>query len=111
MLNEAAVERVFLARGKHRFTEVIDGLAVIVQEGFELDPFSPALFVFCNRKQDKLQIPPRDRHPCLWLAVTTTFTVRDLNPKACAHAGHTKIIPISFKGGDYLTLTPFGIKL
>jgi transposase len=33
----------------------IDGLAALVQEEFQLDPFS-ALFVFCNRKRDKLKI-------------------------------------------------------
>jgi transposase len=26
------------------------------REGFDLDPFSSALFVFCNRKRDKLKI-------------------------------------------------------
>lgn len=34
----------------------IDGLAAIVQEQFALDPFSSALFVFCNRRRDKLKI-------------------------------------------------------
>ncbi|MDH4618478.1 IS66 family insertion sequence element accessory protein TnpB [Brevibacillus sp. AY1] len=28
----------------------------IVQEQFSLDPFSAALFVFCNRRRDKLKI-------------------------------------------------------
>jgi len=34
----------------------IDGLAVLVREGFDLDPFSPSLFVFCNRQRDRLKI-------------------------------------------------------
>jgi transposase len=34
----------------------IDGLAVLVKAGFELDPFAPALFVFCNRDRNKLKI-------------------------------------------------------
>lgn len=34
----------------------IDGLAVLVQQGFELDPFSPSLFVFCNRTRDKIKV-------------------------------------------------------
>jgi transposase len=34
----------------------IDGLASIVSQVFELDPFSQSLFVFCNRDRDKLKI-------------------------------------------------------
>ena len=34
----------------------IDALAALVQESFRLDPFSPALFVFCNRQRNKLKI-------------------------------------------------------
>lgn len=34
----------------------IDGLSILVQESFELDLFSKSLFVFCNRKRDKIKI-------------------------------------------------------
>lgn len=56
MLGEITVDRVYLARGSTDMRKSIDGLAVLVQEVFELDPFSPNLFVFCNRKRDKLKI-------------------------------------------------------
>jgi transposase len=56
MLNEAGVEQVYLARGSTDLRKSIDGLAVLVKEEFELDPFSPSLFVFCNRQRDKLKI-------------------------------------------------------
>ncbi|MGN8845635.1 IS66 family insertion sequence element accessory protein TnpB [Niallia sp. HCP3S3_B10] len=56
MLNEVTVDRVFLAKGSTDMRKSIDGLAVLVQEVFELDPFSPNLFVFCNRKRDKMKI-------------------------------------------------------
>ncbi|WP_039238168.1 IS66 family insertion sequence element accessory protein TnpB [Bacillus thermotolerans] len=56
MLNAAKVDCVYLARGSTDLRKSIDGLATIVQEGFQLDPFSPCLFVFCNRKKDKLKI-------------------------------------------------------
>lgn len=66
MLTEAAVERVYLACGNTDLRKSIDGLAVIVQESFALDPFSPALFVFCNRKRDKVKILQWD-HNGFWL--------------------------------------------
>lgn len=56
MLSEVQVDRVYLACGSTDLRKSIDGLAVIVQECFELDPFSSALFVFCNRQRDKLKI-------------------------------------------------------
>lgn len=56
MIFNANFERVYLARGSTDLRKSIDGLAVIVKECFDLDPFSPCLFVFCNRKRDKLKI-------------------------------------------------------
>ncbi|MDW7651724.1 MAG: IS66 family insertion sequence element accessory protein TnpB [Bacillota bacterium] len=56
MISEASLERVYLATGVTDLRKSIDGLAVLVKEGFHLDPFSPCLFVFCNRKRDKLKI-------------------------------------------------------
>lgn len=56
MLNEVSIDRVYLARGSTDLRKSIDGLAILVKEGFDLDPFSPNLFVFCNRGRDKLKI-------------------------------------------------------
>lgn len=56
MLNRGFVDQIYLASGSTDLRKSIDGLAAIVQEGFQLDPFSSSLFVFCNRKQDKLKI-------------------------------------------------------
>lgn len=66
MLNEVPVNRVYLARGVTDMRKSIDGLAVLVQEVLELDPFSPNLFVFCNRKRDKLKILYWDKNG-FWL--------------------------------------------
>ncbi len=54
MLNRA--DTVYLALGKTDLRKSIDGLSIIVQETFKLDPFSKHFFVFCNRKKDKLKI-------------------------------------------------------
>jgi transposase len=56
MLNELASHQVYLACGSTDLRKSIDGLAALVQEGLGLNPFSPALFVFCNRERNKLKI-------------------------------------------------------
>ena len=66
MLNEAGIDRVYLACGATDLCKSIDGLAVLVKEGFELDPFSCRLFVFCNRQRDKLKILQWE-HNGFWL--------------------------------------------
>ncbi len=47
---------MYLACGSTDMRKSIDNLAVMVQESFELDPFSLRIFAFCNRKRDKLKI-------------------------------------------------------
>jgi len=56
MLNTFAVNQVYLACGSTDLRKSIDGLAAMVQEEFQLDPFSSSLFVFCNRQRNKLKI-------------------------------------------------------
>jgi transposase len=52
----AEPSQVYLACGATDMRKSIDALAAIVTYTFELDPFSPSLFVFCNRGRDKLKI-------------------------------------------------------
>jgi transposase len=56
MLSQLNANRVYLACGSTDLRKSIDGLAALVQEGFGLDPFSPCLFVFCNRERNKIKI-------------------------------------------------------
>jgi transposase len=56
MLTLTGVQRVYLASGPTDLRKSIDSLAALVQESFGLDPFSPCLFVFCNRERNKLKI-------------------------------------------------------
>lgn len=67
MLNdEAGIKQVYLACGSTDLRKSIDGLAVLVKETFALDPFSQCLFVFCNRKRDKLKVL-QWQHNGFWL--------------------------------------------
>lgn len=56
MILDVSAAQVYLACGSTDMRKSIDGLAVLVKESFQLDPFSNALFVFCNRNRDKLKI-------------------------------------------------------
>lgn len=58
--------RIYLACGATDLRKSIDGLAALVQQGFALDPFSDAWFVFCNGGRDKLKMLRWD-HNGFWL--------------------------------------------
>jgi transposase len=47
---------VYLCREAVDFRKGINGLAALVEEVLELDPFSEQLFVFCNRARDRVRI-------------------------------------------------------
>ena len=56
MLSDTGSERIFLACGATDMRKSIDSLASLVTHAFDLDPFSDAWFVFCNRNRDKLKL-------------------------------------------------------
>lgn len=53
---ELSGKRVYLACGKTDMRKSINGLSVIVQASFSLDPMNGALFVFCNGNRDRIKI-------------------------------------------------------
>jgi len=62
-----ALSAVYLCREYVDFRKGINGLAVLVEEALAHDPFSEKLFVFCNRKRDRLRILYWERNGfCLW---------------------------------------------
>lgn len=66
ILDLSSIDRVFLAQGSTDMRLSIDGLAAIVQNTFELDPFSSDLYVFCGKHRDRLKILHWDRNG-FWL--------------------------------------------
>ena len=47
---------MYLACGHTDMRKSINGLSAIVEGSFKLDPFCGGLFVFCNRKRDRVKI-------------------------------------------------------
>ncbi len=58
---------VYVAEGAIDMRKSIDGLAMWVQESLPVSPLSGALFVFFNRRRDKVKLLWWDRHG-FWLA-------------------------------------------
>jgi transposase len=58
---------VFLCRDVVDFRKGINGLAVLVEETLRRNPFSEQLYVFCNRRRDRVRILYWERNGfCLW---------------------------------------------
>lgn len=58
---------VYLCRDPVDFRKGINGLAVLVEQSLELSPFCEQLFVFCNRRRDRVKILYWERSGfCLW---------------------------------------------
>jgi len=55
MFGWGGATRIYLAVGATDMRKSIDGLAALVCQAYQLDPFANALFVFCNRSRDKLK--------------------------------------------------------
>ena len=58
---------VYVCRDVVDFRKGIKSLSVLVEGTLALDPFSEHLFVFCNRKRDKIKVLYWERNGfCMW---------------------------------------------
>lgn len=56
MLNNAGgFDKIYIACGYTDLRRGIDGLAGIVQQEFNLDPFQNTLFLFCGKRTDRIK--------------------------------------------------------
>jgi len=61
------INDIYLYRDPVDFRKAINGLSLIVEQQMQLSPFIDALFVFCNKKRDKLKVLYWDKTGfCLW---------------------------------------------
>ena len=56
MMRPAEDAEVYLCQDPVDMRKSINGLSILVEQTLALDPFRPHLFVFCNRKRDKIKI-------------------------------------------------------
>ena len=56
MLTLSPAVRIYVATGATDLRRSIDGLSALVRERFDLDPLSGHLFLFRNRRGDRLKI-------------------------------------------------------
>jgi transposase len=49
-------KQIYLACGATDMRKSINGLMMLVQSNFQLDPFDNGIYVFCNRNRDRLKI-------------------------------------------------------
>lgn len=66
MLSFPSSIRVFIARQPVDFRKAHDGLVAIIRDQFGDDPFDGSVFVFLNRKRDRVKVLHWDRDG-LWL--------------------------------------------
>lgn len=67
MLNLPPSVKVFVATDATDMRKSIDALSVLTKDVLSKDPFSGHLFVFCNKRGDKIKILYWDRNGfCLW---------------------------------------------
>lgn len=84
-----ALPAVYLCRDIVDFRKGINGLAVLVEEALQHDPFSEQLFVFCNRQD---QDPVLGAQRLLFVAEasgTGTFPMAAQGWQYCDHAERT----------------------
>ena len=56
MLKEiTSYDGIYLACGTTDLRKAVDGLAIIVKQEFNMDPFGNYLFLFCNRDRNRLK--------------------------------------------------------
>lgn len=97
MLTISPAVRIYLATGATDMRRSIDGLSALVRERFTLDPLSGHLFLFRNRRGDRLKILAWDRSG-FWVLYKRLEQGTFAWPTEAAGA------PVEMRSGDLLLL-------
>jgi transposase len=89
--------RVFLAVGPTDMRRSIDGLAALVRERLQLEPLSGHLFLFRNRRGDRLKI-------LLWDRSGFWVLYKRLERGTFAWPGPEESEPVEMRGADLMLL-------
>jgi transposase len=90
----SAAVRVFLCTRPTDLRKGFDGLSGLVQEGFSQDPLSGHLFLFLNRRRDRIKILYFDRDGLvIWYKRLEVGCFQNLEstPDAAQHSGSAGI--------------------
>jgi transposase len=81
MFRLAAELAVFVHRDAVDFRKSINGLAALVEQAMRLDPLAPAVYVFRNRRRDRVKLLLWDRNG-FWLLMKRLEQDRFIWPRA-----------------------------
>ena len=57
MLGDITIaQEIYIACGYTDMRKSIDGLAVLVKQRFQMDPYKPALYLFCGRSYNRMKV-------------------------------------------------------
>lgn len=62
MLNLNSEQKIFLAKGVTDLRKSITSLSILVAQEFELDPHDRNVYVFCNRRRNRIKILQYDHN-------------------------------------------------
>lgn len=97
MLTISPAVRIYVATGATDLRRSIDGLSAVVREHFALDPLSGHLFLFRNRRGDRLKILAWDRSG-FWILY------KRLEQGTFAWPADQSAGPVELRSGDLLLL-------
>jgi transposase len=89
--------RIYVATGATDLRRSVDGLSTVVRERFGLDPLSGHLFLFRNRRGDRLKILVWDRSG-FWVLY------KRLERGTFAWPGEVSAAPVELRSRDLLVL-------